>query len=87
MRAIQAGDDDAMASGVHVGLQSGGLLKIILKANGGTVQSVKDSRGKPLPNCFVRLSWLKTSRRNSRAVTLLPRDATAIKIEASPDDE
>ncbi|HTA70842.1 MAG TPA: carboxypeptidase-like regulatory domain-containing protein [Bryobacteraceae bacterium] len=56
VRAIQAGDDDALVSGVHVGLQSGGLLKIILKANGGTVQaSVKDSQGKPLPDCFVRL--------------------------------
>ena len=54
--AIRAGDDDALVSGVHVGLQSGGLLKIVLKANGGTVEaSVKDSQGKPLPDCFVRL--------------------------------
>ena len=54
--AIQAGDDDALVSGVHVGLLAVGVLKIILKANGGTVQaSVKDSKGKPLPDCFVRL--------------------------------
>jgi 5-hydroxyisourate hydrolase-like protein (transthyretin family) len=54
--AIQAGDDDALASGVHVGLQPAGRLKVTLKANGGTVQaSVKDSGGKLLPDCHVRL--------------------------------
>jgi hypothetical protein len=54
--AIQAGDDDALASGVHVGLQPVGRLKVTLKGNGGTVQaSVKDSRGKPLPDCYVRI--------------------------------
>jgi hypothetical protein len=54
--AIQAGDDDALAGGVHVGLQSADRLKVTLKGNGGTVQaSVKDARGKPLPDCYVRL--------------------------------
>jgi hypothetical protein len=54
--AIQGGDDDALAGGVHVGLQPGGRLKVALKANGGTVQvSVKDSKGKPVPESNVRL--------------------------------
>jgi len=54
--AIQAGDDDALAGGVHVGLQPADRLKVTLKGNGGTLQaSVKDSRGKPLPDCYVRL--------------------------------
>jgi hypothetical protein len=54
--AIQAGDDDALAGGVHVGLPPAGRLKVILKGNGGAVQvSVKDSEGKPLPDSSVRL--------------------------------
>lgn len=54
--AIQVGDDDALAGGVHVGQQPGGRLKVALKANGGTVQvSVKDSKGKPMPGSNVRL--------------------------------
>jgi hypothetical protein len=54
--AIQVGDDDALGGGVHVGPQSVGRLKIVLKGNGGTVQlSVKDSKGKPLPDSHVRL--------------------------------
>jgi len=54
---IQAGDDDALASGVHVGLLPMGRLKITLRGNGGTVQaSVKDSQSNPLPDCYVRLA-------------------------------
>lgn len=54
--AIQAGDDDALSGGVHVGMLPVGRLKVILKGNGGTVQaSVKDSQGKPLPDSHVRL--------------------------------
>jgi hypothetical protein len=53
---IQAGDDDALANSVHVGLEPVGRLRITLRGNGGTVQaSVKDSRGKTLPNGYVRL--------------------------------
>jgi len=54
--AIQTGDDDALAGGVHVGGQAAGALKVILKGNGGTVQaSVKDAKNKPLPDAYVRL--------------------------------
>jgi hypothetical protein len=53
---IQAGDDDALANGVQVGRLPVGRLKVTLKGNGGTVQaSVKDSQGKALPDCSVRL--------------------------------
>jgi protocatechuate 3,4-dioxygenase beta subunit len=54
--AIREGDDDALAGGIHVGPQSVGPLRIVLKGNGGTVlASVKDSKGKPLPDSHVRL--------------------------------
>jgi len=54
--AIQAGDDDALAGGVHVGGQAAGTLRIVLKGNGGTVQaSVKDSKAKALPDAYVKL--------------------------------
>jgi protocatechuate 3,4-dioxygenase beta subunit len=54
--AIQAGDDDALAGGVHVGTSPVGRLKVILKSNGATVQaSVRNSSGKPLPDSQVRL--------------------------------
>ncbi len=54
--AIQAGDDDALDGGVHVGMAPVGRLKVVLKSNGGTVQaSVGNSLGKPLPGAHVRL--------------------------------
>jgi hypothetical protein len=54
--AIQAGDEDALSLGVHVGSQAVGRLKVILKANGGSAKlSVRDSDGKPLPDSWVRL--------------------------------
>jgi hypothetical protein len=53
---IQVGDADALRGGVHVGMLPVGRLKVILKSNGGTVQAiVRDSRGKPLPESYVRL--------------------------------
>ncbi len=54
--AIQTGDDDALAGGVHVGTSPVGRIKVILKGNGGTVQaSVWDAEVKPLPDYQVRL--------------------------------
>ncbi len=53
--AIRAGDEDAL-DGVRVGVSPVGLLKVILKSNGGAVHaSVKDAAGKPLPDAHVRL--------------------------------
>jgi hypothetical protein len=53
--AIRAGDEDAF-SGIHVGSQPLGLLRIILKGNGGAVKvTVKDTDGKPQPNCPVEI--------------------------------
>jgi hypothetical protein len=54
--AVQMGDDDALADGIHVGGLAVGPLKVILKGGGGTLQaSVKDSRGKPRPDSYVKL--------------------------------
>ena len=54
--AIQAGDDDALAGGIHLGLQPAGRLKVALKANGGALQvTVQDAKGKPVPDSAVRL--------------------------------
>ena len=54
--AIRVGDDDALAGGIHIGGTTLGLLKIVLKANGGTVQAgAKDSNGKPMPDSYVKL--------------------------------
>jgi protocatechuate 3,4-dioxygenase beta subunit len=53
--AIRDGDQDAF-SGIHVGGQQVGPLKIILKGNGGTAQvTVKDTAGKPQPTCHVKV--------------------------------
>ena len=54
--AIQVSDDDALSSGIHVGEEAVGPLKITFKGNGGIVQAnVKDARDKPLADAYVRL--------------------------------
>jgi hypothetical protein len=47
---------DALATGLHLGAQPLGTLKIVLKANGATLQaSAKTSEGKPLPDATIKL--------------------------------
>jgi Carboxypeptidase regulatory-like domain len=54
--AIQVGDEDALAGGVHVGTSAVGRMKIILKGNGGAVHaSVRYAAGTPFPDSHVRL--------------------------------
>jgi hypothetical protein len=54
--AIEVGDDDALASGIHIGEKAVGPLRIVMKGNGGVVQvNARDVKDKPLPDAFVRL--------------------------------
>jgi hypothetical protein len=54
--SIQAGDDDALSGGIHVGMSPVGRIKVVLKANGGAVHAVvRTAEGKPLPDSQVRI--------------------------------
>ena len=52
--SIHRGDEDILANGLHVGTASADPVQIVLRANGGTIETtVRTSKGDPLPDARV----------------------------------